>query len=401
MRGELDVLHLLIRDDHPLGVRTLVDLGANAKPGGRGRRTDQMDHRRQTDQGLAAPVHGDIGEQTMLDAIPFAGAGRIVADRDGPSGAIGNALQLPFPPSQSGSVAASGIGRNQKVRSTPVGRSSHVFPPASDRVHREMGGVVRDPHTDPALITTQVVDPVGNGLALGGDDEVVNPDALRVALWTPCPATLLEIADQLLLLGIYRKDRMAFFLSASHLIVEVAELGVPIRVLRPFFGLSIRLQGVAELVQQLVDDEMTHRMAEGLQLGRQFADTLRRPAQGAVVRCSGGDRLEQGVEVRHQRHIRVDAPLATAAYGPDPTVRPISVADTAGDARPRHARSPGDQSNAAMPYRFGLGGRPQASRAFAQHRRQGRVLRSHRFDVHTSRVTRIFPKVQQLFRDKS
>ena len=54
-----------------------------------------------------------------------------------------------------------------------------------------------------------------------------------------------------------------------------------------------------------------------------------------------------------------------------------------------------------MPYRFGLGGRPQASRPFAQHRRQGRVLRSQRFDVHTAKIALFLLKVQQLFRDKS
>ena len=122
MRRELDVLHLLIRDDHPFGIRTLVDLRANAKPGGCGRRTDQMDHRRQTDQGLAAPIHGDIGEQTMLDAVPFAGAGRIVADRNGPSGAIGNALQLPFPPPQHRTMSGSAVAIRQPGR--VVGRAS-------------------------------------------------------------------------------------------------------------------------------------------------------------------------------------------------------------------------------------------------------------------------------------
>ena len=80
------------------------------------------------------------------------------------------------------------------------------------------------------------------------------------------PAAILEIADKFLLFGIYRNDRMAFFLSTLYLLVEIVELGVPIRVLRPFFGLSIRLQGVAEPVQQPVDDAATQRVAQSLQL---------------------------------------------------------------------------------------------------------------------------------------
>jgi hypothetical protein len=33
-------------------------------------------------QWSAAPVDGDLGEQPVLDLVPFAGAGRVVADDD-------------------------------------------------------------------------------------------------------------------------------------------------------------------------------------------------------------------------------------------------------------------------------------------------------------------------------
>ena len=43
------------------------------------RRSDQLDDDLVADQRLAAPVLGDEGEQTVLDPVPFAGAGRQMA----------------------------------------------------------------------------------------------------------------------------------------------------------------------------------------------------------------------------------------------------------------------------------------------------------------------------------
>ena len=188
-------------------------------------------------------------------------------------------------------------------------------------------------------------------------------------------------------------------LGPSDLVVEVVKLGVPIRVLGAFFRLAIRLQRVAELVQQPVDEARTHRMAQGLQLDRQLAEALRRPSQGAVVRRPGGDRLEQGVEVRQQRHVGVDAPLAAAARpthtaGVQRFVRP-QLLQAANDPSPRQAGRPGDQGHPAMSQRLRFGRGPQAARALVQHRRQGFVFRPQcSFDVHPSRITPFHPKVQ-------
>ena len=47
-------------------------------------------------QGSPAPVHRDVGEQPMLDFIPFRGAGWEVADGDGEAGGVGQRGQLFF-----------------------------------------------------------------------------------------------------------------------------------------------------------------------------------------------------------------------------------------------------------------------------------------------------------------
>jgi hypothetical protein len=48
-------------------------------------------------QRRTTPVLRDEGEQAMLDAVPFAGTGREMRDRDGQRGLIGKLLQLGLP----------------------------------------------------------------------------------------------------------------------------------------------------------------------------------------------------------------------------------------------------------------------------------------------------------------
>src|SRR5215204_637734 len=76
-------------------------------------------------QGRAAPVHGDVGEEPMLDLVPLAGTRREVADRDRQAGAIGQLLQLPFhsrspapllPPAVIKSVTPSGPESRSRAR---------------------------------------------------------------------------------------------------------------------------------------------------------------------------------------------------------------------------------------------------------------------------------------------
>ena len=145
-----------------------------------------------------------------------------------------------------------------------VRRSSHAFPPTADGVDREAGGVVVDTDTDPAFVAAQVIDSIGDRLALGGDDEVVHLHTLRLSLRSPLAPRILEVADQLFLLRVHRDDRVSLRLMVAHLIIEVGELGIPIRVRGAFLCLAIRLQRVAQVMQQSRNHPGTHRMPHGL-----------------------------------------------------------------------------------------------------------------------------------------
>jgi hypothetical protein len=48
----------------------------------------------------------------VLDAVPFAGAGRQMGDGYNQAGLVGKALQLTFPEADAGTVAAAAIGRD-------------------------------------------------------------------------------------------------------------------------------------------------------------------------------------------------------------------------------------------------------------------------------------------------
>ena len=76
---------------------------------------------------------------------------------------------------------------------------------------------------------------------------------------------------------------MTLLLSTAHLL-EVVELRIPIRVLGAFGGLAVRLQGVAELVQQ--DHTMTHRVPQRLQLGGELAQPGQARPQTIDEQCA-------------------------------------------------------------------------------------------------------------------
>ncbi len=80
--GEVDGGELLVGDFDAFGIFVLIQLGAHLEAGCSCRCCNQLDDRAVAAQGLAPPVDGDEREETMLDLVPFAGAGRQVTNRE-------------------------------------------------------------------------------------------------------------------------------------------------------------------------------------------------------------------------------------------------------------------------------------------------------------------------------
>src|SRR6202040_3081461 len=90
--------------------------------------------------------------------------------------------------------------------------------------------------------------------------EVVAPPRFRLALRPPLPAAILEVTDQLLLLGIDGNDRLLPDQCCLDQIIDVAKLGVSVRMAVAFSGLAIGLQAEVQLVQQLTNHGTADRM---------------------------------------------------------------------------------------------------------------------------------------------
>ena len=102
--------HFGIGDFDTFWIEALVDVASDGKAGIGGSGADQLDDDVVADERLAAPVLGDVGKEAMLDAVPFAGAGRQMGDGDFETGFVGKALEFTFPEADTGAVAAAAVG---------------------------------------------------------------------------------------------------------------------------------------------------------------------------------------------------------------------------------------------------------------------------------------------------
>ena len=135
---------------------------------------DQLDDDGMADQGLAAPVAGDEGEQAVLDAVPFACAGRQVAYGDRHAEIVGKLLPFEFPEADARAVAAAAVGGDQQALGVGVAFASHRTPPTADGVDGEGGRVMVDADADPTGVAGDVVDAVRRRASEFGNDEVVD-----------------------------------------------------------------------------------------------------------------------------------------------------------------------------------------------------------------------------------
>jgi len=138
-------------------------------------------------------------------------------------------------------VAPPAVGGDQQLPGSGKSATAHLLPPSADAVDGELGGVVVDPHAHPALIVENIVDTVGNCFPQCLIQEVMNTNFLGFATGTPLASGVLEIAYQLLLLGVYRDCRLTTIVERSHRSVDVLELGVAVGMRGSFPRLAIGL----------------------------------------------------------------------------------------------------------------------------------------------------------------
>lgn len=101
-------------------------------------------------------------------------------------------------------------------------------------------------------------------------------------------------------------------LKTPHLIVDVVELHIAVRVLRTQARLAVRLQAVLEIVQHVGHQTVAYVVAQRPRLLRQTPNALRRPAQGRIG-MARGRRLHQRLQIHHQSPVLLHRGLASCA----------------------------------------------------------------------------------------
>jgi hypothetical protein len=99
----------------------------------------------------------------------------------------------------------------------------------------------------------------------------MHPDRLGLPPGAQLAPAILEVADQLLLLGVHRDRRLAGGLECLHRGVDVLELGIAVGVAGALARLAVRLQAEAQAVQQPADQLLSRGEALLGQRRRQVA----------------------------------------------------------------------------------------------------------------------------------
>jgi len=138
-----------------------------------------------------------------------------------------------------------------------------------------------DAEIDPSGVVGDVVDAVRHCLAEFGDSEVVHSNRLGLSLGAQLTTGILEVSDELFLLGVDRDRGFASRLERLHFSVDVLELGVAVGVARAFARLAVGLQAEAQATQQAAHQLLAGGEALLRQSCRQTTLALADPQQGS------------------------------------------------------------------------------------------------------------------------
>lgn len=161
-------------------------------------------------------------------------------------------------------------------------------------VHRKGRGVCRLADADRTTIVLLVIDAIRHGSPQGLAGKIMDID--RFGLLTPDAFRILEVAYQLLFLGVDAQGWVACCLMCSPLLPDIAELGVSIRMCLALAFFDIQPQAIPDCFEQAANDWTTHPMT-------QFCQTFLHISQAAVQPLGLAHRIASGVWLHHfQEH---------------------------------------------------------------------------------------------------
>ena len=193
--------HLGIGDFEAGLVDFLHQVGSHAQPGRGASGAQVFEDGFITVERAAGPVFADFTKQPVFDGIPLGRGGGVVGDGHAQSMAVAEAmLQVEFPGARGAAVAAAAVGEDLESFGLGIAHATLGAPPLFDAVDGKCRGVGGRADEDRAGIGLRIVDPVGDGAALGFGAKVVILHQFGDAV--PLGAGILERANEFLLLGI-------------------------------------------------------------------------------------------------------------------------------------------------------------------------------------------------------
>jgi hypothetical protein len=108
-----------------------------------------------------------------------------------------------------------------------------MAPPAADGCDRTLGGVVIDPHTDPAVIVRRIVHSIGTNLPQLLIRNIVALDEFWLPLRLRVPPPIGTLAHSFLLFRIDGNDRLSRTLKHFHTAIDRAKWRIAIGMRRP------------------------------------------------------------------------------------------------------------------------------------------------------------------------
>jgi hypothetical protein len=159
---------------------------------------------------------------------------------------ISQFLERCLPQPTATAIASASISGNHQFCSPLKALRSHLLPPSPHGGRGELCCMVINSHTDPPLVTGQIVNTIRNCFAQFLVWKVMNADFHWLALRFPLLTRILEFSHQFLLFCVYRDHRLSALLKTNHPSVDVLKLSVSILMPRAFAHFAVGLQTVAD-----------------------------------------------------------------------------------------------------------------------------------------------------------
>ena len=105
-----------------------IQIRSHDEAGSGARGANEIEHLLVAVERLGGPVLGDFREQTVLDRIPFRGAGRIMDDGGGHAKCVAQlGLDFGLPSPGTATVTATRVGQNEDFRNPAIATRSFAF----------------------------------------------------------------------------------------------------------------------------------------------------------------------------------------------------------------------------------------------------------------------------------